>query len=289
MSALQTSFQNLRSSLERLPDTQRRVVTAVIGGTLFLGLALAGGRVGVTALALVISLGMLHEFSELMFHQQDKTEKRYVLLIAGWFSVLLGAFLPRVEFEILIFSFISLFAFFMFTSAQHTGDAIKVHFKELMAAFFGLFYLGYLVTFLPKLNELVHGSKWILVFLVINWLGDSGAYFAGRKYGKTKLLPLISPKKTREGAWAGLGVGLVGTLIIKLTLFREMPWLAVLVTPVVVGVVAQLGDLLESFLKRAFEVKDSGSLLPGHGGFLDRFDGFVISLPVMYACVRIFT
>ena len=77
-------------------------------------------------------------------------------------------------------------------------------------------------------------------------------------------------------------------LFSKAVFFREMPWGAVAVMPLVVGAVAQIGDLCESMVKRAYDKKDSGSILPGHGGFLDRFDGVVFSLPVMYACVRLF-
>ena len=79
------------------------------------------------------------------------------------------------------------------------------------------------------------------------------------------------------------------TLLYKLILFRGMPWAAVIIVPPLVSATAQAGDLCESLLKRAFDCKDSGSLLPGHGGFLDRFDGVVFSLPIMYACIRIFS
>ena len=86
----------------------------------------------------------------------------------------------------------------------------------------------------------------------------------------------------------GLAGGLLATILFKLVFFHEMKWSAALIIPLVVGVVAQVGDLCESFFKRAFDKKDSGSILPGHGGFLDRFDSLIFCLPVLYGCIRLF-
>jgi phosphatidate cytidylyltransferase len=99
---------------------------------------------------------------------------------------------------------------------------------------------------------------------------------------------VISPKKTVEGALGGFGLSLLISIVFKLTVIKNFGWLGILIIPGIVVIFAQVGDLCESFLKRAFSKKDSGSILPGHGGFLDRFDAVVFGLPVMYACVRIF-
>jgi phosphatidate cytidylyltransferase len=128
----------------------------------------------------------------------------------------------------------------------------------------------------------------MLLFLITVWAGDTGAYSLGSRYGKRKLYPVISPKKTVEGAIGGIGSGFVIALIYKLLLFRSLSWGGAIFIPVLIGAVSQVGDLCESFFKRAFDRKDSGSILPGHGGFLDRFDGVVFSLPIMYGCMRIF-
>ena len=126
-----------------------------------------------------------------------------------------------------------------------------------------------------------------MLFLFIVWAGDTGAYFAGKKFGKRKLYFAISPNKTIEGGIGGLAVSMFITLIFKLFFLQGMSWFLVFFVPLIVGITAQVGDLCESFLKRAFDKKDSGTILPGHGGFLDRFDGVVFSLPVMYACIRV--
>jgi len=269
------------------PELTRRIATGVVGIALLLALVIWGGTIGIFLIATVLSLAMTDEFARMVYRLPDHEEKRYVLLFAAWF-VAVGSLLVGGEYELLIFCFLALFTYFLFSSRRH-AEELNPHFKELMFSIFGLLYLALLPTYLPKIHGANWGVLWTIEFFLINWATDTGAYFAGKKYGKVKLYPLISPKKTREGALGGLATALVVTLAFKLIFFHAMPWLAVIFVPLVVGTVAQIGDLCESLLKRAFDVKDSGSILPGHGGFLDRFDGVVFSLPIMYACIRLFT
>jgi phosphatidate cytidylyltransferase len=158
-----------------------------------------------------------------------------------------------------------------------------------MYSVFGIVYLVFVPLFLIRIYESLNGTEWVVLFFLIVWAGDSGAYFAGKKFGKRKLYPEVSPKKTIEGSIGGLLAGSVVAILFKLLFFHGMSWLSVVCLPIFVGVFAQIGDLCESLFKRAFDKKDSGSILPGHGGFLDRFDSVVFSLPVMYACIRIFS
>lgn len=131
-----------------------------------------------------------------------------------------------------------------------------------------------------------HGHRWLLVALMIVWAADSGAYFAGRHFGGRwfggrKLAPRISPNKTLEGLLggllAGVAVGLLCTTFTGMTLARVPAFIAVAVATVLFSVV---GDLFESLLKRHVGAKDSGTLIPGHGGLLDRLDGVLAALPV---------
>ena len=284
------------------PELKNRIWTALLGvATLLLFIIFAGG-IGMFIVQVVLSLAMIYEFGHMAYSLPDQKEKRYILLFATWFISLGSLVLARSEYELLVFTFLSLFLYFLVTARRY-GDApgnimggatfdqaaFSAHFKELMYSLFGLFYLGFLPTFFLKIHGSANGVHWTMVFLLINWASDTGAYFAGKKYGKTKLYPLISPKKTREGALGGLACAWGVTLIYKVLLFGAMGWGAVIIVPLLVGVASQTGDLCESFLKRAFDKKDSGSILPGHGGFLDRFDGVVFSLPIMYACTRVFS
>lgn len=123
--------------------------------------------------------------------------------------------------------------------------------------------------------------------LVVCWIGDTGAYFGGRFFGKKPLAPTLSPNKTVEGAVSGL----VASIAASALLSRWLPWQVTQVVGVglVVGIAGQLGDLWESALKRIAGVKDSGVLIPGHGGFLDRFDALFFALPVTFFAALLLT
>ncbi|HVX65058.1 MAG TPA: phosphatidate cytidylyltransferase [Bryobacteraceae bacterium] len=126
-------------------------------------------------------------------------------------------------------------------------------------------------------------AHWLMFALAVNWLGDSAAYYIGRKLGRHKLAPRISPGKSWEGSVASLAVS-VGFAVLYLT--RAIPAVSVLQAAslgVAANVAGQIGDLAESALKRGAGVKDSGNMLPGHGGWLDRVDSILFALPVVYA------
>lgn len=132
---------------------------------------------------------------------------------------------------------------------------------------------------------LMEGPWPFLGFMILLWTNDTGAYLVGRAMGRTKLMPQISPKKTVEGLVGGVLLAMVAGAVMA----RFWPVLSAaqwIVCAVVVAVAATLGDLLESAFKRHAGVKDSGAILPGHGGILDRFDGFLLALPAMVVCVR---
>jgi phosphatidate cytidylyltransferase len=129
----------------------------------------------------------------------------------------------------------------------------------------------------------------VLIFpLVVTWVGDSAAYFSGRRWGRTKLLPAVSPGKTVAGAVGGLlgaviAAAVYSTLLINPHTSMILSWASAAILGLLLGGIAQVGDLAESLLKREAGVKDSGTLLPGHGGLLDRFDSVLFTLPVTYA------
>jgi len=260
----------------------------VIGASLLVGLIVWGQWIGIFFLVAALALGMVFEFTEITYGMMDRREKRYVLLSMTWFICLLNAVSPQSEFALLIISFITLFGYFLSSAKRHDKAGLDLHFRELMASAFALIYLVFMPLFLIRIYEFSNGTEWTVLFFLIVWAGDTGAYFVGKKFGKKKLYPEVSPKKTIEGSVGGLGAGIVVAFLFKWVVFHKMSWPSVVCLPVVVGLFAQMGDLCESLLKRAFDKKDSGSILPGHGGFLDRFDSVIWSAPVMYTCIRIF-
>ena len=124
---------------------------------------------------------------------------------------------------------------------------------------------------------------WLMYGLMLNWVGDIGAYYIGRRFGKHKLAPQISPLKSWEGSIASVFTStLLGSLYI-LRFLPHVPWWQALALTATANIAGQFGDLAESAMKRGAHIKDSGALLPGHGGFLDRVDSTLFALPVIYA------
>ena len=128
---------------------------------------------------------------------------------------------------------------------------------------------------------------WLMYGLMLNWVGDIGAYYVGKPYGKHKLAPRVSPQKSWEGSIASVVTSvIVGTLYLQRFIPTVPLWHAIVLT-VAANIAGQLGDLAESAMKRGANVKDSGVILPGHGGFLDRVDSTLFALPVVYAYLRL--
>ena len=150
----------------------------------------------------------------------------------------------------------------------------------------GALYIGWLLGYWLNLDLLPQGREWVYLALLTVFANDSGAYFIGRKWGQHKLVPGISPGKTREGALGGLLCSLAGVTVVFLFLEHfltfSLPWWQVILLGFLISLFAQLGDLMESLLKRNLEAKDAGYLLPGHGGALDRLDSLIFVAPVVY-------
>jgi phosphatidate cytidylyltransferase len=157
----------------------------------------------------------------------------------------------------------------------------------------GIVYVGLLFQFVPLIKRDFGpaGGDVIVFLLMVAWVGDTGAYFAGRYLGKRKLYVAVSPKKTWAGAVGGVAASALAAVATKLglsalhqapSLMHELTWLDVFLLAVPGAILGQLGDLFESLLKRSTGIKDSSSLLPGHGGVLDRVDAVLFLAPYVY-------
>ncbi len=164
---------------------------------------------------------------------------------------------------------------------------------DASTSIFCLLYVGYTLIALPNLHEAANGPSLVAFLLCVVWVGDAAAFYAGRAWGRHKMAPRLSPNKSWEGAIASVaGSAILAAGLWGLAGLLEQRDLAVLSFPgdiwywtllaVVVNVAAQIGDLAESALKRSAGVKDSGSLLPGHGGVLDRIDALLLAAPVLW-------
>ena len=274
-------------------DFSQRVVTALIGVTLFLGVLLLGGFWGAVFLSALISAAMLYEFGMLTFSLKDRKSKITALTVASIFAQGLSALHEPLWVEFYTFFGALLLAYFLFSSREFREKDFTTHSQEAMFGIFGFFYLSFFMSFFSKIRDLEQGLLWLVFYFLVIWSMDVGAYLVGKRIGRIKLFPSVSPKKTVEGLFGGMILaGIVGWafayfyMMERIDLPSYFQNYAALLLALGVGATSQVGDLIESMFKRAFHKKDSGSLLPGHGGFLDRFDGVVFTLPLMYTCAR---
>lgn len=164
---------------------------------------------------------------------------------------------------------------------------------RVAATFTGIFYPAYLAGYFIELRNgtdlpLTDSSGFylmLMVFLLVT-ATDTSAYYTGKSFGKHKLFPRISPAKTWEGAAGGLAAAVIVAVALKVWLVSFLTWQDVIVTAVLCGVGGPYGDLVESMFKRSVGVKDTGSILPGHGGFLDRIDALLFATPLVYFYFR---
>ena len=153
----------------------------------------------------------------------------------------------------------------------------------------GILYIGVLFSYLSAVRHLDHGVTWVFVSLLLAWLGDTGAYFAGRFFGKAKLLERISPKKTWAGVWGGVALSVACAIGMAAASSPDIPLVHAGALGAIISVVGVIGDLIESMFKRASGIKDSGGIMPGHGGLLDRVDSLLFTVPAAWIYLRWFS
>jgi phosphatidate cytidylyltransferase len=146
----------------------------------------------------------------------------------------------------------------------------------------GVTYVNWLLGYTFWLRDLEAGREWILLLVSVTWLGETAAYLVGSSVGRHQLAPTLSPRKTVEGALAQLAMSVLAALGARATFFPALSLESALVVGLLLGVVGQAGDLIESAIKRSVGTKDTGQLIPGHGGMLDRVDSLLVNTPVLF-------
>lgn len=240
----------------------------------------------------LITGGSLWEFFGLVLNRQHRRDmiRRMLALGLGMIPFLMSTI---VQLELVrereSFIAISALLFFPFTFSVFIYELYTKSerpFVNVAFVMLGMVYIG--VPFALLLFVAFDGEGYYpnLVFslLVMNWVNDSGAYLVGSKLGKKPLFPRISPKKTWEGSAGGMALTLVFGMLLYYV-FQELALHDWLILAAIVVIFGSLGDLVESMLKRSVQIKDSGTLLPGHGGLLDRFDAFIFLLPFAAAYI----
>jgi phosphatidate cytidylyltransferase len=201
------------------------------------------------------------------------TARREPLAYAAGLIILLAP-LPWLSLVTVLFTVV------MMTLAMRAED-LAAGFNRTAAVVLGMIYIFGAWRTAALLRAI---NPWWLVFgLVVSWIGDTGAYYVGRRYGRRKLAPRVSPGKTWEGAVASAVVSALAGVLALPRLIPGVGFVEALVLALAANIAGQFGDLAESAIKRGAGVKDSGTLLPGHGGLLDRVDSSMFALPVLYA------
>jgi phosphatidate cytidylyltransferase len=276
-----------------------RLVTAALLIPPVLYLIYAGGLFVLGAVVVIILLG-LSEFYQLIEQKGAEPLRGYGMAAAAALPVLMYFGYESLATVLLTVALLAMMV------VQLTKARISEALASISGTFFGVFYVGWLLSHAVVLREFtqVVASRWpdvaagmhpevggFLLFFTIAVViaGDAGAYFAGRAYGRRKLAPRISPGQTVEGALGAVVAGTLLGLALKAgfdfaapELARPLSYGAAAVTAFALAIVGMVGDLIESLLKRDAHVKDTGTLLPGTGGVLDRIDSNLIAIPVMY-------
>jgi phosphatidate cytidylyltransferase len=269
--------------MPKLGNLAARILVAVIAVPLLL-LAIYQPHAWVVWLVVfVAALLSMDEFFAMT--GGDRLDRRAGLVLGGalaaafyWLPELLPQ-LHQPSTVVLVGAVLAPFLYFLF----RFGDIPTVA-ARMGATTTGIVYAGLGLTFLALMKrDLGPGSgDFIVLVLATAWLSDTGGYFAGKSIGGAKLYPAVSPNKTWSGSIGGVAAALAGGVAIKMWRMPELPWLDLVMLVGVGSILGQLGDLAESLIKRSRGVKDSGALLPGHGGLLDRIDAVLFIAPYFY-------
>jgi len=180
----------------------------------------------------------------------------------------------------LVVSFLVFVLFRLFDREAGPGHALS----DIAPVVVGFFYIPLILSLQIAIRNV--GPEWIIFIGATVWASDSFAYYIGKNFGRRKLYPSVSPKKTIEGAVGSMAGGALAGTLMKILLINDITLYQVLVVGFFIGCIAVLGDLTESMFKRDSGVKDSSSLIPGHGGVLDKIDGMLFVTPVVYIVVK---
>lgn len=262
----------------------KRILSAIVAIPCLYLLILKGGAFGFAVLVAFAGLIALSEYFRIVFNKKQISQigpihiTGYVSCLAiicfsyrmpGHFEIIAGILVANF----LVAGIIALFQF------KNEPDITDVVTKQVH----GLIYIALMISSLVLLRgDSQTGVAWVFYILALVAACDTGAYYAGTYFGKHKLCPSVSPKKTIEGFMGGMVFVLILGLLAKHWFFQTLAWDTTIVFLVLVSILGPCGDLYESVLKRTGGIKDSGSIIPGHGGILDRIDALLFVAPVAY-------
>ena len=298
-----------------MSELWKRIIVAVIGIPAAIAIIYAGGYIFLIAVMLLSSMALWEYYS--MAEKKGSRPDKIIGIFAGAiiqysFFEFYSSSYPWISVTLILMTFI-VFSLITLLSQMFSRKAESMHgFSTTLS---GVIYISLLMLTLTGLREinslspilLENGlsdfnflsgdaisrntqAAWLILAMFVSvWVCDSAAYFTGRAIGRHKLFPSVSPKKTWEGAIGGFFGGIIGFTAVTYFLVPDMPIIHSVICGAIAGSFGQVGDLAESMLKRDAGVKDSSSLLPGHGGILDRFDSVLFTAPAIYFYLLLIT
>ncbi|MFH1873638.1 MAG: phosphatidate cytidylyltransferase [Pseudomonadota bacterium] len=231
--------------------------------------------------ALFLIIGSLVEYSRLVF--SVSTQRIITIVVGSVVAVALIFVWPENQVLFVVFAGAVFILALLFMWQTKVLEGVLTN---LANSVFAVFYLVLGLAMWCWLRDLPQGQAWVLMTLAGSCLSDSGAYIVGKSFGKHKFAPMVSPNKTIEGFGGALLGSLLGVFIVHAIFIKTVFWPHLLILAVIIWLVSAMGDLVESLIKRSLAVKDSGDLIPGHGGLLDRLDALVFTGPAVFVYVK---
>lgn len=260
----------------------KKLLTRSISGLVYIGVIVAGiltGHIGVAVLGIVLGVLATIEFEKICGDTSISTLPSLVLDILGVISLALTPLFPELWLSIWLLIYICRLICALYIKSDSPLNRIAHSFLIQL-------YIGLPMCLMGLLSDFIGSTYIILLVFIYIWINDTGAFLVGSMIGKHKLFPRLSPKKSWEGFWGGM----ILNIFISIAFYYFIPngfgfegtfWIYIGLA-IVCSVFATWGDLIESMIKRELNIKDSGNLIPGHGGILDRIDSFLLVMPTVF-------
>lgn len=254
-----------------------RIITGVVAAALFIPFVIYG-ELPFTLLVYVIAAVGIYEIlrmKKIVIYSLPgifSVFATFVMLMPNEWEQQVLEWTTYSKLELLFITAILLLIYSVLVKNRFTFDDVAFVILSTLYVGIGFYYL---------IATRDAGLAYIIFALLVVWTTDSGAYFTGRRLGKNKLWPEISPNKTIEGFVGGIVIAVIAVIIMQLISPFDVSWGILILIAIVSSIFGQMGDLVESAIKRHYDIKDSGNILPGHGGILDRFDSLLFVLPLL--------
>jgi phosphatidate cytidylyltransferase len=255
----------------------KRWITGIIAVPLLFLIIWYGSEEVFAAFIIFVSVAACYEYNKMIFEAGFSWEKWEGLIIAFFIPLTFFIGDARLINAFVAFSVLCVFILFLLRIKEQSFEI-----SSLSKVVLGFLYIPFMISHLILIRRADNGILWVFFIIVLAFSGDIAAFYVGRMVGRRKLFPLISPGKTVAGT-VGLVLGSVtGCILFQIILFRALPLIHAVILGFFGSIIGQLGDLCESAIKRASGVKDSGYILLGHGGLLDRLDCLLFIVPFVY-------